>query len=520
MARFWLALVCTCLMAATGQAEDLRPAGDKGLRLITIDPIQTRSTPSGPDLRMTVMDQLDAASLPIRRPQAARDSAAEPPLMLREGIGSVSADLMDAVSVAIGESDLVRSLSAEKRAAQAGVSRASAAFFPTVSGNAWVGTDRDTSLSLNDPGMNAGISIALPLLDGGQRLYTRRSAESRALAAAAELRSVTESVALETINAAIDLNLANRQAKVLEDNLRDLGTLRKAVRGRVDAGRASEGDVAELEAELTDVARTLVIASTSAAKSRAILSSQLRQVAPGGFKLPNLEAVPRRGLDSLVELTHSRNSGLEANWHRFDAAESGRKVAMGRYLPRLDLRTDYKTSRTTRTSSNTDGWSVGLQLTVPLVDLTTSADVREADELASAALHRALSEDRKAEMQLRVDWIEVQSTTRQGRLSRRKISALRTSYAAKVDQYHAGLIPIDDVLLTRRQLTMATSEELEAVITRFAAITRLAATSGLLAEIVGGGDGNERRRGNLEGSTGNSDAHQPRSSLPGVVVAR
>ncbi|MCD7107492.1 TolC family protein [Rhizobium sp. DKSPLA3] len=516
MTRSWLALACTCLMAGTGFADDRRPAGDQGLRLMTIDPIQTGGTPSGLDLRLTMMDQLGAASLPIRRPPAARDIANAPSLLLREGIGSVSADLMDAVSVAIEESDLVRSLSAEKRAAQAGVSRAGAAFLPTVSGNAWIGDDRDSSLSFSDAGMNAGISIALPLLDGGQRLYTKRSAESRALAAAAELRSVTESVALETINAAIDLNLATRQAKVLEDTLRDLGTLRKAVRGRVEAGHASEGDVAELEAELSDVARTLVVAGSSAAKSRAILSSQLRQTAPGGFKLPDLEAVPRRGLDALVDLTHSRNSGLEANWHRFDAAENGRKVAKGRYLPRLDLKTDYRTSRTTRTSRNADGWSVGLQLTVPLVDLTTTADVREADELANAAMHRALSEDRKAETQLRVDWIEVQSATRQAELSRRKIAALRTAYAAKVDQYHAGLIPIDDVLLTRRQLTMATSEELEAVVSRFAAITRLAAASGLLAEIVGAGGG----RGVHERGTGNPGAGERPLSLPGVVVAR
>ena len=354
-----------------------------------------------------------------------------------------------------------------------------------VSGTAWIGSDPIAARDIRDPGKTAGLSVGLPLLDGGQRLFGRRSAESAALAAAAEVRRATEGVALETVNAAVELNFAVRQSKVLEDNVRDLVRLQGAVRGRVAAGHASEGDVADLEAELADVARALVTAQASAEKSQAVLSAQLRQAAPGRVALPDLEAVPRHGLDRLTALTRARNSGLQASWHRYDAAAEARLAAVGRYLPRLDLKADYRATQNYRSVSAPEGLTVGLQLNVPLVELTTLADIREAGELADAAMHRALAEDRKAVTQLQLDWVEFKAAGERGRFAHRKVAALRTAYAAKVDQYEIGLLPIDDVLLTRRRLALGTTEELEAANARFAAIVRLAVTAGLLPEIAG-----------------------------------
>lgn len=436
-------------------------------------------------LRPAIVETYGMPPPPARVPEAAQALFAAPPPALPRGPALGSAQLMDAVAIAIGESDLVRSSAAERAAAETRVGRAWAAFAPTISGTAWIGSDPVAAPSIHDPGKSAGLSVALPLLDGGTRLFTERSAESAARAAAADVRRVTEGVALETINAAVELNFAVRQSKVLEDNLRDLVRLQKAVRGRVAAGHASQGDVADLEAELNDVARGLVGAQASAQKSQTVLAAQLRQAAPGRVVLPNLEAVPRHGLDRLAALTRARNSGVQAGWHRYEAAAEARKAAAGRYLPRLDLRADYRAVQNYRSVSSPAGLTVGLQLNVPLVELTTLADIREAGELADAAMHRAMAEDRRAVTQLRIDWVEFQSAGERGTFARRKAAALRAAYAAKVDQYEIGLLPIDDVLLTRRRLVLATLEELEAGNARFTAIARLALTAGLLGEIVG-----------------------------------
>ncbi|GJD56373.1 TolC family protein [Methylobacterium dankookense] len=466
MARTLLALACAALLAGPASAEEAFPAAAIGLR-------------------SSIGEVYAAAPEPARLPGRARAFlAVAPPALPRSPRGG-SADLMDAVSIAIGESDLVRSSVAERDAADTRVGRAWAAFAPVVSGTAWIGRDPYSAPSYRDPGKTAGISVALPLLDGGQRLYSQRSAENAALAASAEVRRTTEGVALETINAAVELNFAVRQAKVLEENFRDLTRLQAAVRGRVAAGHASEGDVADLVAELNDVARTLVAAQASAEKSQAVLSAQLRQASPGRFVLPNLDAVQRHGLDNLARLTRARNAGLQASWHRYNAADDARKAAIGRYLPRLDLKADYRATENYRSVSAPEGLSLGLQLNVPLVELTTLADIREAGELADAAMHRALAEDRKAATQLKVGWVEAKAAAERAKFARRKIEALQAAYAAKVDQYGIGLLPIDDVLLTRRRLALATTEELESVNTRFAAIARLALTAGLLPEIVG-----------------------------------
>lgn len=489
-----LARLAGCLLAVSGfavsgfagpvLAGEAAP-GFLGLRSSLSEGLDT---PAAIGLRPSIRAGLESAAPEVAAsvPDEARALWAVPPVSLpRGGAKGEAAILLDAVSLAIDESPLVRGAIAEKGAAEARVGKAWAAFAPVVSGNAWIGRDPFASPSFEDPGKTATLSIGLPLIDGGQRWFNKNSAENAALAAAADVRRTKETVALDTMNAAIELDFAQRQSRLLEESFRDLAQVRQAVRARVESGHASEGDIADLEAELADIARTLVAAQTSAEKSQAVLASQLRQASPGRFVLPDLESVPRRGLDGLIRLVRTRNAGLQASWHRYNAASEARDATIGRYLPRVDFKADYRVSQNYRSFSAPQGWTVGLQLNMPIVDLGTVADIREAGAFAEAAMYRAMEEDRKVTTQLRLDWADIEASAKRAQLARRKIVALRTAYATKLDQYGIGLIPIDDVLLTRRRLILASIEEVEAGTTRFAAIARLTVTAGLLPEVAG-----------------------------------
>lgn len=389
------------------------------------------------------------------------------------------------IGASLENSAKLRAAMADEAAARARVWRAWAGYLPTASATLWAGRDPYAAPDLHDPGKTATLSVSMPVFDGGQTYHNARSARSNARAAAFEVQGTREQVALETVNAAIELEFSNGQARILEETAGSLAALLAVVRSRVQAGLASQADLAEADAALVEANRELLAARTNAAKARIALEGLMGRPAPARHLLPDLDRVAGFGRETLLDMASQNNAGVQASWHRAQAADSTSRATMGRYLPRLDVKADYKLVRNYRTSNATEGWTVGLALRVPLVELGTVAEIAESRESANAAMYRAQDKRREVNTQLALDWQDHLAAGSKAALAQRKAKALKVALVSRQEQYRIGLIAIDEVLSLTRRHAAARIEMVEAGNARYAALVRLAAGAGMLGSLVG-----------------------------------
>lgn len=430
-----------------------------------------------------VMDppSIQTASIPAR-PTLAQRGAPRLALIPRDSMTDASI----LVHEAIGRSDKLRSAQHEVYAAKARVWKAWSGYVPVVTGTIWAGRDPNAAPDLTDPGKTATISASMPLFDGGQIINSSRAAQRNASAAAAEKRGLRDQVALDTLNAVIELDVARRQRVALQRSVDALMVLRAAVVTRIAAGFASQADLAEVDADIAEARNTLVSSEAAQARATTQLSSLVGHPVATHYRLPDFSKMMAEGIEPLRAHARAANPSLEASWHRAEAARYASYSAMGRYMPRLDVRVDYKAIRNYRTSNSGEGWTVGLALKVPLVEAGTLADVAEARENATAARYRAMDKGREIDTQIELEWQNYQSTGRQASILEGKVRSLERALEARRAQFASGLAPLEDVLSIGRRVLAARVEAIEASARRQSTAISLAARAGRLTELSQG----------------------------------
>lgn len=395
-----------------------------------------------------------------------------------------SLPLRMAIRTSLEENPRLRGSLAEESVAKARVWRSVAAYAPSASGSLWLGDDPATKFNTQSPPRTGSLSVSMPVFTGGQLHYGYKSAQANSRAAQQDTRSTRDQLIFETLSAYIDMEAATRQARILRENTLNLEGLAGIVASRRQAGLAGNADVADIDAELAESRRALANSELAAAKSAETIHGLLGRKLAAGSPLPNLESIATHGKGALLEMSKKRNAGVQSSWHRYAAADYNSRAAVGKYLPRLDLNADYRTYRNYRTSSASEGWTIGLTLKVPLVDLTTVAEIRESKEMASAAYYRAMDKHREVETRISQSWAEFSGLASKLALSGRKAGALRAALASRMEQFRIGILPVDDVLAQNRKLANARIEEIEARMQRQSALVRLASDAGLLQEVL------------------------------------
>ncbi len=437
---------------------------------------------------------------------------------LRQSI--VAVDGTAAVAMAIASSALLRSYLADEDAAAARVLGARLAFVPSLTASLRLTDGPEDFNSLGNPTVQGGLSLTATIFDGGRRINALRGARSALAGAVHDAEAARNQIAAETLATIVELDFAQSQAAILSGSLRELGGTLAAVRARRNAGLASEGEVAEVEAEIAELRRGLAAAEGAAAKAGAGLRGQLGAEVAGVPSMPHLEGLLAMGPERLAEQARLNNPRVLATWNRATAASFSHKAALGKYLPRLEFAADYGAYRNFGPQADPSGLTVGLTLRVPLVQASTVAEVREARALAAAARYRAIDEAIRFDTQVRVDWAEHQAAGERETHAARKVAALRRALASRRAQYDAGLIPVDDVLVLSRQVAQARVQEAEARSQRVAVGVALAAGAGLLVPQV---DGHSAYQGGYQRAPVRSfDQFGPADAagLPGVSVRR
>lgn len=408
----------------------------------------------------------------------------------REGDGS-SLGLRGSVDSALGTSPLVKAVDAEARAADAGVLRQQLSFLPTVTGN--VGQSRlyndtgELGSSRFSPGLRTerygGVSVQWPIFNGFQTYFGLRSAVSTSQAARLEAEATRNDVALQIVGAYLNFISADRSVGLIGKNVLMLERLSTAVRERMGAGFSSEADVFQVEADLAGLRQQLVSMQADRDKARETVSSMAGRPVKPKAAFPRLDRLLGGGQEMLVLQAAQQNPRLRAARHNSDAARHTSSAAVGRYLPQVSMIGSYLRNLADKNPQNLDrdSWNVGVQMSVPLVNLATMADVRQSRELASAASYRADETQRQVELQIRSLWKDYTAGNVRLRLARTRAEAQRRVAVSWEEQFKLGLISLDSLLTRQRLLTTAEIEEQQADMQRYAVMCQLLVGAGVFS---------------------------------------
>lgn len=302
--------------------------------------------------------------------------------------GTARMNLQKMVTQALDRSQAIGAAQLLAEAAAIDVSEAKSGRWPQVSANGLIGgteTKVDGVEESRGKTGRVGLSLSMPIYDGGR---TTELTDWRSnLAEAARLGQINarEQVALQTVSLAIERSRYRLQGQVYQQYARKMSCLVEALETivRADKGRTSELVQAQKnlqQAEITQAQTTSMVRQ---------IETRLRRFV--GDTLPSSEGLSSvmLAVPALPELLAQAESSPEIAQlqSQVQAAEAYSRSVGASRLPQVSL---VANGNKVRGAGNSTNWSGGINVTVPLLNLPTGYAVDSSRKRAEAAkLQRA-----------------------------------------------------------------------------------------------------------------------------------
>jgi len=296
--------------------------------------------------------------------------------------GAARANLQAMVKEALRRSQAIGAAKLLAEAAAIDIDEAKAGRWPQVSANGFLGATETTVADVEENRGKTGrlgLSLSMPLFDGGRT--TELIGWRSNLAEAARLGQITaqEQVALQTVSLAIERSRYRMQVQVYQQYARKMSCLAEALETivRADKGRTSELVQAQKnlqQAEITQAQTTSMVRQIETRLRRFVgdglpLADGLSTVVLATPPLPELLAQ----VETSPEMAQLQSQALAADAY-------SRSVAAQR-LPQVSLLAN---ANQVRGAGNSTNWSAGLNVTVPLLNLPTGYAVDSSAKRAEA----------------------------------------------------------------------------------------------------------------------------------------
>ncbi|MEP0944203.1 MAG: TolC family outer membrane protein [Rhizobiaceae bacterium] len=249
------------------------------------------------------------------------------PSVLALANASYSMTLKEAVEKAVTENPSVTAAQASLRATESVRYQSIGRFFPEIALDAEVREeifDRPKAFGPDDNnnfrrGNQVGITLRQVLFDGFDRLNDLYRSRARISAASHKILARSEAVALNGIEAYIDVVRHNRLIGLGEANVKRHRELLKLVEVRVEGGKNTEGDLRQTRERL-QAAIALVSQIRSARDIAGAKFKNAVGAAPSGLRRASLPRLPFKSSQSAVEVAIGANPRLAALKDEIDAA--------------------------------------------------------------------------------------------------------------------------------------------------------------------------------------------------------
>jgi outer membrane protein len=287
----------TSVLEAQASYDAARDRDSVGLATIA-DVLQARTALAQAQLQLQATEgQLQAARSTLAlavgvSPTAPYDVAGRPDDV---PVGVVTSSVDSLVGLALRERADLQAVRSTAAAARAAVRTTRAAGCPSLALSAGDGLTRSSLGPLAGRSYAVGLSLQVPLLDGGARQY--EVARARALADVAEAQAATQRqlVVADVYTAYYDLQTATQQVRTSDDLLASAAASFRATRARYSAGVGSIVDLLAAQAALST-------ARAQQAQSRWIWAQALVQL---GYAAGVLDTAGRAAVPVVRDSTRS-----------------------------------------------------------------------------------------------------------------------------------------------------------------------------------------------------------------------
>jgi outer membrane protein TolC len=323
----------------------------------------------------------------------------------------------EAVELARQKSLRVKASAADARTGESMRREALASFWPQASANGYfndqsmapnVYTSAGNTMARNyqvfnsDRTRDGNLTLMYPLFSGGRDYYGYKAAAARADAARQMLRGTEVDVAMQVRLDYIAVLREAENARVTGDLLTDLQERLRIGREMLDAGRIPRYYLLRDEAELANAVQMDAMARSRAELALVALKTTMGVDLSSPVTLADrLQFTPATlSIEEGIRQASETHPDLKVAAKQRDAAQAEVRAAYGNYFPQVSLGYMYDWVRTqsrNEPSNSSQGYSVGLVVTLPLFD----GFLREnALNTAKAKLDRAIQAEGLARQQI------------------------------------------------------------------------------------------------------------------------
>lgn len=345
---------------------------------------------------------------------------------------------------------------------------------------------------------SVGVTLSMPVFDGGLTHNSVRAAEARVAVGQSNLRTAESNTFLGVVSSYMDVIRDEAVVRLNQQNVRALGVNLRATRDRFEVGDLTRTDVAQSEARLALAEGQLRTAEARLIASREtyvrVIGSEPGILAPPP-PLPALPATPTAAVDVAL----AENPSIAASVKSAEAFGYDVRVARSSRSPRVSVGATSNYFNNLQSGGLNiggsgirpinDGFanSTSVTLNVPLFQGgAPAARVRQAQARQSSALETAIATERSVIAQARSSYANFDSAQRVIQVSRVAVDANRLSLEGVRAENSVGTRTIIDILnaeqeLLNSQVTLVTAER-DAYVAGF---TLLAAMGRAEAEDLG-----------------------------------
>lgn len=330
-----------------------------------------------------------------------------------------------------------------------GVWSALASFTPTVSASVSRSRSHD---GVDDTISNSGsssISVNMPIFTGGSRYFNLKAAKTRALSSHYSALATLDQVKIGAMQSYLQLATLEKAYQIYSKSYKDSGALLRATQARQKNGFASRGDVALVEANYAATGRNLKQTEGDLNRQRIELKSQIGRDIDHLSLRTNIEHHLPQDVEILLANAKRHNPSLLAANANYRAQKYATRASYGQFLPQVSVQGQYQKffdEDYNGANAGKDSWSTSLQLSVPLVNLssvTASVQQRQQTELAilrEAEAFHGLQRD------IRGLWADYQAMSQVVREAQRESKARKLAFKAARGQYREGFTSLENLI--------------------------------------------------------------------------
>lgn len=420
-------------------------------------------------------------------------SNAVPPPLPKANVVEVPQNLSldQAIDVALSNNPDTRAAWFEARAAEAALGSTRSALFPEVDLNASFTRTRNAaqggrSITLSNS-FGPSVTLNYLLFDFGGRNAAIEQARQTLIATSFTQNQTIQNVVLRVEQAFYGYLGAKSLLAAQEATLHERQTSLDSAKARHEAGVATIADVLQAQTAFSQAQLNAETIEGSLRDFEGSLATAMGLPPTTHFTTNELASdlpvdATSGTIDELIAHAETARPDLAAARANVSRAQARIQAARAEGLPSFSATSTFA-STTFRGAANvtTQPYSAGVTMHFPLfTGWRTQNDVREARELANAAVENARALEHDVDLQVWTSYYGMQTAAQRVKTSRDLLTAAQQSADVARSRYKAGVGSILDLLTAEASLESARAQEVQARADWFLAMAQLTHDVGTL----------------------------------------